>query len=119
MEESIQWDDSNYKILDIIDMIVDNKEPQIPIKCPICSTSNAHIYMWRWKDNEDRGTIWTWCSNCRACSHASRVKLPDWWENADFIDVSELTSHPVFLEPKVDMIDEHLRQLLDKFRNIN
>lgn len=44
MKEDIKWNDSNYKILDIIDMIEDNKEPQIPIKCPSCNVSNAHIY---------------------------------------------------------------------------
>ncbi|MBD5542324.1 MAG: hypothetical protein HDR00_14270 [Lachnospiraceae bacterium] len=65
MKEDIKWNDSNYKILDIIDMIEDNKEPQIPIKCPICNVSNAHIYMERWEDDKNRGTIWTWCSNCR------------------------------------------------------
>lgn len=52
----------------------------------------------RWEDG--RGTIWAWCSNCKPCTHGSRVELPKWWENADFIDVSELTSHPIFLEQK-------------------
>ena len=31
---------------------------------------------------------------------------------ADFVDVSELTSHSIFLEIKIDRIDKHLRQLL-------
>ena len=42
------------------------------------------------------------------------MKLPKWWEDDDFINDSERTSHPVFLELKVNMIDEHLRQLLKK-----
>ena len=46
--------------------------------------------------------------------HGSRIKLPKWWENADFIDGSELTSHPVFLEPKANKIDEYLKQLLGR-----
>lgn len=112
MGESIKWDDSRDKIMDIIEAIKDNKVPPIPIKCPICNIVNAHIYMHRFENG--RGTIWTWCSNCKSCTHASRVKLPDWWENADFINDSELTSHPIFLEPKANMIDKHLRQLLGK-----
>ncbi|MBD5134552.1 MAG: hypothetical protein HDT39_01105 [Lachnospiraceae bacterium] len=112
MEESIKWDDSRYEIMDIIEVIEDNKELQIPIKCPICNTNNAHIYMYRFEIV--RGTIWTWCSNCKSCTHGSRMKLPEWWENADFIDNSELTSHPIFLERKVKMVDKHLRQLLEK-----
>ncbi len=34
--------------------------------------------------------------------------------NADFIDVSEFTSHPIFLNAKVNMVDKYLRQLLNK-----
>lgn len=112
MEESIKWDDSRDDIMDVTEAIEDNNASQIPIKCPICNTNNAHIYMHRWEN--DRGTIWAWCSNCRSCTHGSRLKLPNWWRNADFIDVSELTSHPIFLEQKASMIDKHLKQLLGK-----
>jgi len=71
--------------------------------------------MRRWDERRDeRGTIWTWCSNCRACSHASRVRLPDWWENDHFTDEAELTSHPIFLEGKADLVDHHLKILLEK-----
>ena len=113
MKKNIKWDDSRDEIFDIIEVIEDNKGLEIPIKCPICNTSNAHIYMHRFEN--DRGTIWTWCSNCKSCIHGSRMKLPKWWENADFIDDSELTSHPIFLEQKVNMVDKHLRQLLEHF----
>ena len=112
MKESIKWDDSKDEIMDIVEAVEDNEELKIPIKCPICDTSNAHIYMHRWEN--DRGTVWAWCSNCKSCTHGSRLKLPNWWENADFINNSELTSHPIYLEPKVEMIDEYLRQLLIK-----
>jgi len=112
MEESSKWDDSRDEIMDIIEVIEKSKEPQIPIKCPICNTNNAHIYMHRWENN--RGTIWTWCSNCKSCTHGSRLELPSWWENVDFIDISELTSHPIFLEPKANKIDKHLIRLLKK-----
>ena len=112
MGENINWNDSRDEIMDIIEGVEDNKEPQIPFICPICNTSNAHIYMHRWENK--RGTIWIWCSHCKSCTHASRLRLPDWWENSEFIDVSELTSHPVFLEPKADLIDKHLCQLLRK-----
>lgn len=111
MEGNFKWDDSRDEIMDIIDVIENSREPEIPLMCPICNTGNAHLYMYRWENG--RGTIWAWCSNCKSCTHGSRLVLPNWWENAEFIDVSELTSHPVFLEPKADMLDRHLRQLLD------
>lgn len=106
------WDDSKDKIMDIIEDLKNNKEIQVPLMCPICYSNNAHIYMYRWENG--RGTIWTWCSNCKSCTHGSRMELPSWWENASFIDVSELTSHPVFLEPKADQIDKHLIKLIKK-----
>lgn len=112
MENSIKWDDSRDEIMDILVMIENKKASQIPLMCPICNTNNAHIYMHRWENN--RGTIWTWCSNCKLCAHVSSLNLPDWWVNCSSIDVSELMSHPIFLEPKASLIDEHLRQLLRK-----
>lgn len=111
MDKSEKWDDGEDTIMDIFERIEDSKETQIPVKCPICHTYNAHIYMHRWEDG--RGTIWTWCSKCKSCAHWSRENLPIWWENAEFIDTSELTSHPVFLEPKAAMVDRHLKKLLD------
>lgn len=110
MEADIEWDDSRDKIMDIVEGIEDNKELKVPMRCPICNTNHAHIYMHYWENG--RGTVWAWCSNCKSCMHESRLKLPNWWENADFINISELTSHPVFLERKADMVDQHLRQLL-------
>ncbi len=112
MEVSSKWDDSRDEIMDIIDVIEKGNKPDIPIKCPICNTNNAHIYMHRWEDN--RGTVWAWCSDCKSCSHSSRLKLPNWWINAEFVQISELTSHPIFLEQKVDMIDNYIMQLLKK-----
>lgn len=110
MEETVKWDDSKNEIMNIIDDLDNPEKVQIPFMCPICHTYNAHIYMYRFKD--DRGTIWTWCSRCKACMHGSRMKLPDWWENSDFVDDSELTSHPIFLDPKANLIDKHLKALL-------
>lgn len=112
MEETVKWDDSKYEIMNIIDYLDNPKKIQIPLKCPICFTYNAHVYMHRFE--HDKGTIWTWCSKCKSCMHGSRMKLPHWWENSEFIDVSELTSHPVFLDSKAILIDKHLRKLLGK-----
>lgn len=106
------WDDSRDEIMDIVEVLEDNTELQFPLKCPICNTNKAHIYMHRW--DEERGTIWTWCSNCKSCTHGSRMKLPGWWKNADFIDDSELTSHPIFLEDKASLIDKHVKELRQK-----
>lgn len=115
MEKNVEWDDSKDEIMDIIATIESNRKPQIPLKCPICNTNNAHVYMHRWEN--DKGTIWAWCSNCKSCTHGN-YKLPNWWKNSNFIDVSELTSHPIFLEPKVSLIDKHLRRLLRKNKNV-
>lgn len=42
---------------------------------------SAHIYMRWWESgvwwNEGRGTIWAWCSSCKACRHVSRVVLAE------------------------------------------
>lgn len=118
MKENTNWDDSKDEILDIVDNLEQIKETEIPIKCPICNHNTAHIYMYQWGD--DRGTIWAWCSNCKGCTHASRQILPDWWKNGEFINTSELTSHPIFLDEKSELIDNHLRNLLqNKNKSIN
>lgn len=42
------------------------------------------------------------------------------WFNGEFINTSELTSHPIFLEEKSELIDNHLRNLLqNKNKSIN
>lgn len=108
----MEWDDSNDKIMDIIDELK-SSNIQIPLKCPICGCNSGHVYMHRWEG--DRGTIWAWCSSCKACMHG-RFKLPKWWSNSEDINVSELTAHPIFLEPKAKLIDQHIKKLLT---NIN
>lgn len=45
MKESIKWDDSRDDIMDIIVIIEDNEKPRIPLRCPICNTDSAHIYI--------------------------------------------------------------------------
>lgn len=115
MNKEIIWDDSSDKIFDIMDMVEDDKSTQTPIKCPICERNAAHLYMHRWEN--DKGTIWVWCSKCKACAHGSFM-LPKWWENAEFIAESELTSHPVFLNDKAELLDDHLKSLLGKRSNL-
>lgn len=116
MVENAYWDDSKVEILDIVDDLENNEQTVVPLKCPVCGKSTAHIYMYRWKG--DIGTIWAWCSGCKACAHASRRILPSWWEDGDFIHTSELASHPIFLEIKSEAIDTHLKKLLEK-KNVN
>lgn len=112
MKENVHWDDSKDEILDIADILEGNEKIEVPLKCPICELNTAHLYMHRWED--DRGTIWAWCSNCKTCTHASRRILPSWWKNSEFINTSELTSHPIFLNEKSELIDNHLRSLCEK-----
>lgn len=114
MDQDIRWDDSKSEIMDIIDELESDNIPLVPLRCPICNTDSAHIYMYRWdSDKNIKGTIWAWCSNCKSCSHGS-LKLPGWWENSEFVAVAELTSHPIFLEPKSRLVDDHLKELLEK-----
>lgn len=112
-----QWDDSRDEILNVLDELEEKKEIGFPLPCPVCHRKSAHIYMRRWESDfcwdHGRGTIWVWCSSCRACQHISRVVLPDWWEADDFMEESELTSHPVYLEAKSAVVDAHLKKLLE------
>ena len=50
MEQNIIWDDSRDEIMDIIAALEDGQKVHIPLKCPICNTNNAHIYMHRFGD---------------------------------------------------------------------
>lgn len=104
------WDDGQYEIFTIIYRLSDPESLEIPIKCPVCETKNAHIYMHRWEKGK-KGTIWTWCSSCKACDHG-RIDLPEWWENSSFIDSSKLTSHPNYLEEHVEFVDEYVKRML-------
>ena len=80
-----------------------------PVTCPCCGSVSGHIYMNKHK--EFRGGIWTWCSNCKSCSHMSGW-IPIWWENAPFIDENELCGIPDYLDSRSREIDDWVSGLL-------
>lgn len=43
MEGTVHWDDSSDRNMAIYDNMIRDKNMQIPFKCPICDTNNAHI----------------------------------------------------------------------------
>ncbi len=107
------WRDG--KDVDSIDNIyasyINGDLKKFPTKCPLCGAVEAHIYMHRHKPKEDfsRGGYWVWCSKCRASQHGSCF-VPEEWENIEEVPISELTSHPYFLEKNKTIIDEFLNK---------
>lgn len=102
------WNDANDVILDIFDKVEEMET--LPLECPICGKKEAHIYMYRFKDY-NKGTIWAWCSACKATAHA-RMLLPIWWENSDALDNRLLGVHPDMLEEKKNFVDEYVNMLI-------
>jgi len=101
------WNDDNDKILEVLDLI--DKDIIFPTKCPICEKTNAHLYMYRWK-NSEKGTAWVWCSECKATAH-ERINLPKWWENDIIFDENLLGIHPYMLEESNIFVDAYINIL--------
>ena len=96
------WNDSDDKIMQIYDTACE-RSSLFPVKCPVCGTETAHIYIHR--HDENHGGIWLWCSHCHAYTHMSGI-IPDWWSNPVFIDGNELESDPILLDKVASKIDE-------------
>ena len=62
-------------------------------------------------EGEKNGSIWVWCSQCKASCH-ERVQLPDWWKNATVIDDNLLGVHPDMLDENKQFVDAYLNLLL-------
>lgn len=102
------WNDAKDDILDIFEKVKE-KEP-LPLYCPMCGKKEAHIYMYRFEDY-NRGTVWAWCSACKATAHA-RMMLPIWWKNAEVLDNRLLGVHPDMLEAKKTVVDKYVNMLI-------
>ena len=102
------WNDADKTIFDIFDLL--NRNDRAPLKCPVCGKKDAHLYMYRWKEKKN-GSIWVWCSQCKASCH-ERVQLPDWWKNATVIDDNLLGIHPDMLDENKQFVDAYLNLLL-------
>lgn len=84
---------------------------KFPIICPVCGKKEAHLYAHRFKEGEDRGGKWAWCSACYNCVHVS-AKLPKWWKNPDLIDFNKLAAIPDYLEENKNYVDEWINSLI-------
>lgn len=102
------WNDANKDILDIFDKV--KEKETLPLYCPVCGKMEAHIYMYRFKKN-NRGSIWTWCSACKASAH-ERIMLPIWWKNSEVLDENLLGVHPDMLEEKKIFVDKYVNMLI-------
>ena len=100
------WNDSNYKIINIMDNIGKRCFPE---KCSICQNSAVHIFFYRYR--KSYGGMWLWCSNCQNSSHTSGL-VPEWWANPDFISSSKLTALPDYLENNKAFIDKWVNMLI-------
>ena len=105
------WDDSNDKIFDILDTVLKKEQTEFPLVCPLCGGKHAHIYMYRWKERQNKGAVWVWCSKCKVCSHGTIV-IPKWWKNNIDIELDKLGSHPDYLENIKADVDKYLSKLL-------
>lgn len=104
------WEDSNDMILDLLDYL-SNDSVVFPLRCPICGSNDGHVFMFKEKD--DLGSCWVWCSKCKNYSHV-RYKIPKWWQNFDKISVDDLEGKPLILEQNKNIIDSYLNDLLKK-----
>lgn len=101
------WNDANKDIFEIFDKV--KEKETLPLVCPVCSKREAHIYMYRFKNN--KGSIWAWCSACRVSEH-ERVTLPIWWKNSEVLDENLLGVHPDMLEEKKVFVDKYVNMLI-------
>lgn len=108
IKEELPWNDSDENIFNIFYMV--NKSSTFPTSCSSCKTKNAHIYMHRIGATK-KGTVWTWCSNCKICDHA-RMELPSWWKNCGKLNFEYMGVHPIMLESKKSIVDNHINSII-------
>lgn len=105
------WRDDDDRIMDILDIDIMGSKEYFPVICPVCGKREGHLYAHRFKEGEDRGGEWAWCSACHHSVHVS-ARLPKWWKNPDMIDFERLAAIPDYLEENKIYIDEWINGLL-------
>lgn len=105
------WKDDDDKIMDLVDNLDKKKKERFPLICPICRKREGHLYFHRNKVNENKGSLWTWCSACHHSAHAEFL-IPEWWENLAQLDIGKLASYPDYLEEHKSNIDEWINHLI-------
>lgn len=105
------WRDDNIQIMDILDNIETEKKSFFPVICPICRRQEGHLYFHRNKESDEKGSMWTWCSDCFHSAHAM-YRLPKWWRNLKEIDIKQLNNSPDYLEQNKVQIDAWVNKLV-------
>lgn len=105
------WQDNDDKIMDILDNIEMKNKECFPVACSICGKKEGHLYFHRYKEDDERGSMWTWCSACYHSAHTT-YRLPKWWENLEEVNFGKLTNYPDYLEKNKMCIDEWINKLI-------
>lgn len=105
----IAWSNDD-KLFDLYESVLSRDLNEFPCRCPVCNEKSAHVYFHRYKNTENKGGLWIWCSECRSYVHSSG-QAPDWWYNCNDIEFSCLTSEPDYLEDNKGLIDEWIESL--------
>ena len=111
------WKDNNDKIYELWSRLHQSHK-RYPCQCPICGYEAAHIYIRRYKDSDNRGAVWMWCSECKEYSHCT-VCTPKWWANDDFVDLGKLLHTPDYLESIREQVDNHINKTIDDYGRTN
>lgn len=105
------WQDNNDKIMEILDNIETKDKKSFPAVCPICKKREGHLYFHRNRKNDERGSMWVWCSACQHSAH-TMFRVPEWWNDLDGIDIEKLTNYPDYLEENKVCIDEWINDII-------
>lgn len=104
------WKDNNDKIMEILNNIEEKDKECFPVVCPICGKREGHLYFHKYKENDERGSMWTWCSACYHSMHAV-YQLPKWWKNLEQVNDEKLTNYPGYLDEMKNYIDEWVNKI--------
>lgn len=105
------WLDDDDRIVDILNNIEPSDKECFPVVCPVCGKRQGHLYFHRYKEGNERGGMWVWCSACHHSEHAT-YRVPKWWKNLESISFEKLAAIPLYLEKNKADIDEWVNRLI-------
>lgn len=92
------------RMMDTLKYVIYDIKKKFPMICPVCKKKSGHMYFHRY-GKRNNGGIWIWCSECKCFTHAF-VRIPDWWENSEYISLEKLENYPDYLENEKELIDQ-------------
>lgn len=117
--ENVNWidDKSPFPLGQRFNKAVADSYDQAPFHCAVCDSDTLHGYYAQYspkvENAEGRGGIWYWCSSCFSYGH-SPSWIPEWWENSELIQLSELRALPYHLVDFPNELDAHWNQIAAK-----